>query len=109
MSAQTLDDSWMHEQISAEQYDAMPEDQCRDIEIVDGMVHMGPKPTAYHNDVGRWIANGIEAAGRPVWRTTTDVDLRLRTSRFSTVSPMSWSTKLTRRAIGAFRWRPYSP
>ena len=78
MSVQTIDCSWMHEQISAEQYDAMPEEQCRDIEIVDGMVHMSPKPTAYHNDVALHIANAVRAAGRPHWRTTLDVDLRLR-------------------------------
>ncbi|WP_194895733.1 Uma2 family endonuclease [Catenulispora pinisilvae] len=78
MSVETIDYSWMHEQISAEQYDAMPEELCRNIEIVDGMVHVSPKPTPFHNDVARWIANSIEAAGRPTWRTTTDVDLRLR-------------------------------
>ncbi|GAA2063272.1 Uma2 family endonuclease [Catenulispora yoronensis] len=78
MSVETVDYSWMHEQISAEQYDAMPEDLCRNIEIVDGMVHMSPRPSLFHNDVVRRIANVIEAAGGPTWRTTFDVDLRLR-------------------------------
>ncbi|NUP52109.1 MAG: Uma2 family endonuclease [Catenulispora sp.] len=78
MSVETVDYSWMHEQISAEQYDAMPEELCRNIEIVDGMVHLSPKPTAYHNDVALHIANALRAAGRPHWRTTLDVDLRLR-------------------------------
>jgi len=78
MSVETVDYSWMHEQISAEQYDAMPEELCRNVEIVDGMVHLSPKPTAYHNDVALHIANVVRAAGRPQWRTTLDVDLRLR-------------------------------
>lgn len=78
MSAQTIDYSWMHEQISAEQYDAMPEELCRNIEIVDGMVHASPSPTPFHNDVALHIANAVRAAGRPHWRTTLDVDLRLR-------------------------------
>ncbi|MEY9859131.1 Uma2 family endonuclease [Catenulispora sp. GAS73] len=78
MSVETVDYSWMHEQISAEQYDAMPEELCRNIEIVDGMVHVSPTPTPFHNDVSRRIANVIEAAGGPAWRTTEDVDLRLR-------------------------------
>ncbi|WP_194916469.1 Uma2 family endonuclease [Catenulispora rubra] len=78
MSVETVDYSWMHEQISAEQYDAMPEELCRNIEIVDGMVHMSPSPTPFHNDIGLHIANGVRAAGKPAWRTTVDVDLRLR-------------------------------
>jgi Uma2 family endonuclease len=68
----------MHEQISAEQYDAMPEELCRNIEIVDGMVHMSPSPTPFHNDIALHIANVVRAAGKPAWRTTLDVDLRLR-------------------------------
>lgn len=78
MSAQTIDYSWMHEQISADQYDAMPEEQCRDIEIVDGMVQMSPKPTAVHQTVARRIADAIDRAGMPEWATVLDVDLRLR-------------------------------
>ncbi|GAA1998811.1 Uma2 family endonuclease [Catenulispora subtropica] len=78
MSVETVDYSWMHEQISAEQYDAMSEELCRNIEIVDGMVHISPSPSPFHNDVIRRIANAVEAAGRPAWRTTFDVDLRLR-------------------------------
>ena len=78
MTASTIDSSWVFEPISAEQYDAMSEEQCQDIEIVDGMVHVSPKPTAFHNDVARRIANGIEETGRPDWWATNDVDLRLR-------------------------------
>jgi Uma2 family endonuclease len=80
MSAETIDYSWMHEQISAEQYDAMPEELCRNIEIVDGMVHMSPAASScsYHNDLMRAIANGLEAACGPSWRVTCVADLRLR-------------------------------
>ena len=78
MSAQAIDFSWMHDQISAEQYDAMPEEQCRDIEIVDGMVQMSPKPTPVHQIVARRIADAIDRAGQPEWATVLDVDLRLR-------------------------------
>jgi hypothetical protein len=68
----------MHEQISAEQYDAMPEELCRNIEIVDGMIHMSPAASAYHNDLARAIANGLRSAGKPMWRVSCGVDLRLR-------------------------------
>jgi Uma2 family endonuclease len=78
MSIETVDYSWMHEQISAEQYDAMPEELCRNIEIVDGMVHVSPKPTPFHNDLACEIRNTLQAAGSPQWRATCDVDLRLR-------------------------------
>ena len=78
MSAQTIDYSWMHEQISAEQYDAMPEEQCRDIEIVDGMVQISPKPTMIHQIAVRWLSDAIDRGGAPDWLTVGDIDLRLR-------------------------------
>jgi Uma2 family endonuclease len=56
----------------------MPEEQCRDIEIVDGMVQMSPKPTPVHQIVARRIADAIDRAGMPDWATVLDVDLRLR-------------------------------
>jgi len=76
--AQKIAPAWMHEPITAEQYEAMSPDECRDIEIVDGMVHMSPSALPRHNNLARAIANGLENSGRPEWRTTTDVDLRLR-------------------------------
>jgi Uma2 family endonuclease len=78
MSVETVDYSWMHEQISAEQYDAMPEELCRNIEIVDGMIHMSPAPSSYHNDLACEIRAALQTAGRPHWRASCDVDLRLR-------------------------------
>jgi Uma2 family endonuclease len=78
VTAETIDSSWMLEPITAEQYDAMPEEQCRNIEIVEGMVHVSPKPTRFHNRVARRIADGIDVAGRPAWTTDLDNELRLR-------------------------------
>lgn len=78
MSAQTIDYSWMHEQISAEQYDAMPEELCRNIEIVDGMIHMSPAASSYHNDLACELRAAFNKAGKPQWRASCDVDLRLR-------------------------------
>ena len=78
MSVETIDYSWMHEQISAEQYDAMPEELCRNIEIVDGMIHMSPSPTPFHNDVAAQVWHALDAAAKPHWRASLDVDLRLR-------------------------------
>lgn len=78
MSTQTIDSAWMFSQIGAEQYDEMPAEQCRDIEIVDGMVHVSPSPIPLHNDVARHIADAIDEGGKPGWRTVLDADLRLR-------------------------------
>jgi len=70
MTAETIDSSWMFEPITAEQYDAMSEEQCRNIEIVEGLVHVSPKPTRRQNRLARRIADGIVAeAGIPYyWR-----------------------------------------
>ena len=76
--ARKIAPAWMHEPITAEQYEAMSPDECRDIEIVDGMVHMSPSPLPFHNDIAVAIRNGLHSAGQPEWRASTDLDLRLR-------------------------------
>jgi Uma2 family endonuclease len=78
MTVQPIDFSWMHEQISAEQYEAMPEEQCRNIEIVDAMIRVSPSPTLRHNRLAKVLCNGLEDAGRPDWQADMDIDLRLR-------------------------------
>ena len=42
MSAGMIAPAWMHERITAEQYDTWSEEQCAGIEIVDGMVVVSP-------------------------------------------------------------------
>jgi len=78
MTAETINTAWMFEQISAEQYDAMPPEQCQGLEIVDGMVRANPSPLPIHNRVARKIADAIDVSGRPEWETVLDADLRLR-------------------------------
>ncbi len=36
MTAEMVAPAWMHEQITAEEYDSWSEEQCAGIEIVDG-------------------------------------------------------------------------
>jgi hypothetical protein len=36
MTTETTPPFWMHELVTAEQYDSWPEDQCSGIEIMDG-------------------------------------------------------------------------
>jgi hypothetical protein len=49
MTVQPIDFSWMHEQISAEQYDAMTEEQCRDIPLLNRQ----PDVVVYSADASR--------------------------------------------------------
>jgi Uma2 family endonuclease len=67
----------MHQQITAEQYDALSEEQTRDIEIVDGMVVMVPSASLQDNRLAKKVAVAMEAAGAPEWFADLDFDVRL--------------------------------
>jgi Uma2 family endonuclease len=58
--------------------DDLPEDICRQIEVVDGAVVVSPSPRRPHQRVVRKLANVLEAACPPHLAVDIDVDLRLR-------------------------------
>jgi Uma2 family endonuclease len=64
--------------LSAAEYEALPEDICRRIEIVDGAVIVNVVPRRLHQDICRRFANTLETACRTAFAVSTDVDLRLR-------------------------------
>lgn len=77
MTAGMVAPSWMHEQITAEEYDSWSDEQCAGIEIVDGMIVVSPSASKRHNRLARILANALDAAGRPDWNADTDFDVRL--------------------------------
>jgi Uma2 family endonuclease len=72
---------WMlalpEEGVTAEEYDRMPEEICRRIEIVDGSIIVSPSATPRHNRIARLLANSLEDAAPTPWQVTTNVDLRI--------------------------------
>ncbi|MET7385379.1 Uma2 family endonuclease [Streptomyces sp. NPDC005529] len=78
MTAETVAPAWMHEQITAEQYDSWSEEQCAGIEIVDGMVVVSPSASQRHNRLARILANALDAAAGPDWNADTAFDVRLQ-------------------------------
>jgi Uma2 family endonuclease len=64
--------------LSAEDYEALPPDICRRIEVVDGAIIVSAAPRRLHQDIARRLANAMEAACGPDLAVSTDVDLRLR-------------------------------
>ncbi|WP_329135888.1 Uma2 family endonuclease [Streptomyces sp. NBC_01476] len=78
MSAEMVAPAWMHERITAEQYDSWSEEQCAGIEVVDGMVVVSPSASIRHNRLARILANGLDAAAGPGWNADTDFDVRLQ-------------------------------
>ena len=65
--------------LTAEQYEQLPEDICRRIEIVDGNVIVNAAPRISHQDLTARLHHEIEQALRGTrWRVAMDVDLRLR-------------------------------
>lgn len=72
---------WMDlpaEGLSAAAYEALPEDICRRIEVVDGAIVVNAAPRRLHQIIARRLANVLEQASGPALAVATDVDLRLR-------------------------------
>lgn len=78
MTADMVAPAWMHTQITAEQYDSWSEEQCADVEIVDGMIVLSPSAAVRHNRLARILANALDAAAGPDWNADTDFDVRLQ-------------------------------
>lgn len=70
MTVETVAPAWMHEQITAAEYDSWSEEQCAGIEIVDGMVVVSPSASKRHNRLARILANALDGSGTPT-RTST--------------------------------------
>jgi len=64
--------------LSAAEYEALPEDICRRIEIVDGAIIVNAAPRRLHQDICRRLATALEAACGVALAVSTGVDLRLR-------------------------------
>ena len=64
--------------MSAEDYEALPEEICRRIEIVDGAIIVNAALRRLHQDICRRLATALEGASGPALAVSTDVDLRLR-------------------------------
>src|SRR5215469_14885743 len=78
MTAEMVVPAWMHQQVTAEQYASWTEEQCAGVEIVDGMVLVGPSPSKRHNRLARLLANALDAAAGPDWNADADFDVRLQ-------------------------------
>ncbi|TMR99038.1 Uma2 family endonuclease [Nonomuraea basaltis] len=85
------EDSWLHSirpqpsRVTAEEYEQLPEEIARSIEIVDGYVVYCEAPTPDHQTAGRRLANLLErharqamSRGHECVTVNNDVDLRLR-------------------------------
>ncbi|WP_101832153.1 Uma2 family endonuclease [Frankia canadensis] len=70
--------AWMHEQVTAAQYDSWSDEQCAGIEIVDGMVVVSPSASKRHNRLVKILTVALEAAAGPEWNADFDVDVRLQ-------------------------------
>ncbi|MET8848542.1 Uma2 family endonuclease [Amycolatopsis sp. NPDC004625] len=66
------------EGITVADYEALPEDVCRRVEIVDGAVVVLPAPTRSHQRLVRRLADVLEAACGPELAVVTGADLRVQ-------------------------------
>lgn len=99
----------MHSQVTAQEYESWPEEQCAGIEIVGGMVVVSPSASRRHNRLARVLANALGAIDftptRPEYvllaagsfspgSDTTDRVVKL-TQYASADIPLYWRAELT--------------
>lgn len=87
MTAEIVAPAWMHEQITAEEYESWSEGQCAGIEIVDGMAVVSPSASKRHNRLARIVANALDAVADAEWNADTDFDVRLQDVPLTTRRP----------------------
>jgi Uma2 family endonuclease len=70
---------WIPAQITAQEYEALPEDFCRTIEVIDGHIVKCESASRLHNRVGRRLAAVLEQERKPepCFMVETDVDVRI--------------------------------
>ncbi|MFI0722237.1 Uma2 family endonuclease [Streptomyces sp. NPDC021224] len=78
MSAEMITPAWMHELVTAEQYDSWSPEQCAGIEVVDGIVVVSPSASKWYNRLARILANALDTAGGTEWSADTGFDVRLQ-------------------------------
>ncbi len=78
MTAEMIAPAWMHELVTAEQYDSWSEDQCERHRDCRRDGSGDPERVARHNRVAKVLANALEAAGAPDWNADYDFDVRLQ-------------------------------
>jgi len=76
-SSAALAPHWPHHPVTADEYYSWPEELCRDIEIIDGMVTLSPRASFQHNQLAAKIIMELNSASKPDWRASGDFDLRL--------------------------------
>jgi Uma2 family endonuclease len=65
--------------LTAEEYDALPPNNLR--ELVDGVIRIMATPTAWHQTVARDLSYLLDRLGRPRFRATGPLEIRLRGNR----------------------------
>jgi Uma2 family endonuclease len=70
--------AWMVGGLTAADYDALPEDICRQIEVIDGQVVVSSSPRRPHQRVVQRLVNVLDTACGPDLTAVIDVDLRLQ-------------------------------
>jgi Uma2 family endonuclease len=64
--------------LTAADYEALPEEVCRQIEIVDGAIFVSPSPRRAHQHLAHNLVTALKSAAGPEGTAVGDVDLRLR-------------------------------
>ena len=64
--------------LTAADHEALPEEVCRQIEIVDGAIFVNPSPRRAHQHLAHNLVTALKSAAGPEGTAVGNVDLRLR-------------------------------
>lgn len=67
--------TWPDHLLTLAEWDALPEDASRRIELVEGALQVSPRPAARHQLLTAGLAVALDAALRPRWRALAEVEL----------------------------------
>lgn len=78
-------EAWRNHLVSLDEWDAMPEDLCRRVELVDGVLQVVPSPIPRHQRAARKLANWLDEQLGEHLIAEHDVDVVLKSQPRTTV------------------------
>ena len=78
-------DSWPDHLLDLDEWDALPDDIARRHELVEGVPHMSPRPSARHQRLARLLMTALDAVLPDEWCAVYDVEVLIEGGRPPTV------------------------
>lgn len=78
-------ENWPDHLIDLDEWDALPEDIARHFELVEGVPHMSPRPSARHQRLARLLMSALDTVLPDEWCAVGDVEVLIEGGRTPTL------------------------